>query len=95
MRALCAFLLLVFTVEATTGQAPGDEDDICLSMRDFVNEEVLMSSFNYRNLLINRAPWIVVDNDDNNDNVGMFASLTTVNKIRFKSLYYIRCILCI
>ena len=43
MRALCSFLLLVFTVKATIGQAPGNDDDVCL--RDIVNEEVQMSSF--------------------------------------------------
>ena len=85
MRALCSFLLLLFTVKATTCQAPGDEDDVCL--RDIVNEEVLMSSFFYKNLLINRAPWIVVDNDSNNDNRGIFTSRTTVNKIPFKPFY--------
>ena len=81
MRALCSFLLLVlFTVKATTGQAPGDEDEVCLM--DIVNEEVLMSSFYYRNLLINRSPWSVVDNDTNNGN----PSVTTVNKIRYTEL---------
>ena len=85
MRALCSFLLLLFTVKATTGQAPGDEDDVCL--RDIVNEEVLMSSLRYRNLLPSNvspeAPWSVVNNDTNNDNEP-FASVTTVSKIRFE-----------
>ena len=82
MKALCCFLLLV-TVQATTGQAPGDEDEECVM--DVVNEEVLMSSFNYRNLvpdidLAPEAPWSVVNNDTNNDNLP-FASTTTVSEI--------------
>ena len=83
MRALCSFLLLLVTVQATTGQAPGDEDESCVE--DVVNEEVLMSSLYYRNLvpdvvLAPEAPWSVVNNDSNNDNQP-FASLTTVSEI--------------
>ena len=81
MRALCSFLLLLVTVQAATGQAPGDEDDDCV--KDIVNEEVLMSSFYYKNLvpdvdLAPEAPWSVVNNDSNNDNQP-FASVTTVS----------------
>ena len=82
MRALWSFILLVLvTVHATIGQAPGDEDERCLE--DIVNEEDLMSSFNYRNLLrSNGGPWTVVDDDNNNDNL-TFASVTTVSEILF------------
>ena len=80
MRALWSFILLLVIVQATTGQAPGDEDGACL---EDVNEEVLMSSLNYRNLVSgNGAPWSVVDNDNNNDNFGLTSS-TTVSEIRF------------
>ena len=86
MRALWSFILLLLViVQATTGQAPGDEDERCLE--DVVNEEVLMSSFNYRNLVPsngNPGPWTVVDDDDNNDGL-TFASDTTVSEILFLS----------
>ena len=78
MRALWSFILLLLViVQATTGQAPGDEDDVCL--QDVVNEEVLMSISNYRNLLqgvSDVGPWTAVNDDDNND--GLTLSLTTV-----------------
>ena len=81
MRALWSFILLLVIVQATTGQAPGDEDDVCLE--DVVNEEVLMSSLYYRNLISgDEAPWTVVDNDSNNDGLP-FASRTTVSEMRF------------
>ena len=81
MRALWSFILLLVIVQATTGQAPGDEDDGCL--KDVVNEEVLMSSLYYRNLVSgNGAPWSVVNVDNNNDGLP-FASSTTVSEIRF------------
>ena len=83
MRALWSFtLLLLVIVQATTGQAPGDEDERCL--QDVVNEEDLMSSFNYRNLVpsVNGVgPWTVVDDDNNNDGL-TFTSATTVSEIR-------------
>ena len=79
MRALWSFILLLSViVQATTGQAPGDEDDVCLE--DVVKEEILMSSFNYRNLVLSRGgPWTVVNDDDNNDGL-TFNTLTTVSK---------------
>ena len=82
MRALWSFILLLLViVQATTGQAPGDEDDGCLE--DVVNEEDLMSSFNYRNLVPSGGePWTVVNDDDNNDGL-TFGSLTTVSEILF------------
>ena len=74
----CFLVFLLVTVRATTGQAPGDEDDFCL--RDVVNEETLMSSFNYENL-VRRGPWTVVNVDDNNDDLS-FTSATTVSEMR-------------
>ena len=74
-------------VQTATGQAPGDEDDSCLE--DVVNEEDLMSSFNYRNLLpSNGGPWTVVNDDNNNDGL-TFGSLTTVNEIRCRFVFFI------
>ena len=80
MRTLWSFLLLLLVaVRAITGQAPGDEDNICL--QDVLNEEDLMSSFNYRNLVQDRGgPWTVVNNDDNND-AFTSTSVTTVSGI--------------
>ena len=84
MRALWSFILLLLViVQATTGQAPGDEDDLCLelSLEDVVNEEDLMSIANYRNLLPSRGgPWTVVNDDMNNDGLTFF-SVTTVTEI--------------
>ena len=83
MRALWSFILLLSViVQATTGQAPGDEDERCLE--DVVNsEEVLMSSSNYRNLVegvTGVGPWTVVNDDDNNDGLTL-ASRTTVRRL--------------
>ena len=79
MRALWSFILLLLViVQATTGQAPGDEDERCLE--DVVNEEDLMSSHNYINLIPSTnsvGPWTVVNDDNNNDNSPL-TSLTTV-----------------
>ena len=80
MRTLWSFILLLVIVQATTGQAPGDEDDVCLE--DIVNEEVLMSSLYYRNLVSgNGGPWSVVNIDNNNDGLP-FGSRTTVSEIQ-------------
>ena len=71
MRAFYFFLLLAIAVHATTGQAPGDEDNACLGnplRPTVINQDILMASFNYRELLEgNGGPWIVVDRDTNND----------------------------
>ena len=81
MRALWSLILLLVIVQATTGQAPGDEDNFCLE--DVVNEEILMGSLYYRNLVSgNGAPWTVVDDDNNNDGL-TFSSSTTVSEMRF------------
>ena len=86
MRALWSFILLLVIVQATTGQAPGDEDDSCLE--DVVNEEDLMSSFNYRNLVPSMGgPWTVVNDDNRNDGL-TFTSVTTVSKIRCATTLY-------
>ena len=90
MRALWYFLLLLLViVQATTGQAPGDEDGVCLYLQDVLNEEVLMSSFNYRDLVASRGgPWAVVNNDDNND-AFTSTSVTTVSELRCTALFVI------
>ena len=75
---LAFILLLLVIVQAITGQAPGDEDERCLE--DVVNEEVLMSSSNYRNLVQGFSgvgPWTVVNDDHNNDGLTL-TSFTTV-----------------
>ena len=80
MKTLWSFILLLLViVQATTidyvypGQAPGDEDERCLE--DIVNEEDLMSSFNYRNLLTSGGgPWSVVNDDNNSDNLPLTIS---------------------
>ena len=69
MRELLYFLLLSIFVQAISGQAPGDESELCSTLLDrpsFSDQIVLMSSYNYRNLIENEGPWIVVDEDDNN-----------------------------
>ena len=87
MRALWSFILLLLViVQATTGQAPGDEDERCLE--DVVNEEDLMSSFNYRNLVPSRGgPWTVVNDDNRNDGL-TFSSRTIVSKIPCATILY-------
>ena len=92
MKALWSFfLLLLVIVQATTGQAPGDEDEICLRrLVDIANEEVLMSSFNYRNLVPRYSgvgPWTVVNDDNNNDGL-TFSSVTTVSEMCCGSLVF-------
>jgi len=62
------FVVLLVTVHATTRQAPGDEDAVCVGINEyfriFVNQEVLISSFNYFNLLEpNGGPWAAIDLD--------------------------------
>lgn len=74
MRALRFFVLLAIAVHATTGQAPGDAEELCLNARSrppVVNQEILLANFNYGSLLQSSGgPWAVVDLDDNNDLVG-------------------------
>ena len=71
-------LFVSFFAVNSAQQAPGDEDDLCLLVSyrpSVVNQEILMWSFNYRNLLENQgARWLVLDEDSNND-----GSSTTVS----------------
>ena len=92
MIALWSFLLLLLVaVRAITGQAPGDEDGVCL--QDVFNEEDLMSSLNYRDLVPSRGgPWAVVNNDDNNDGFTSI-SVTAVSEIHCESLFVLNLIL--
>ena len=83
MRALWSFLLLSVIVQATTGQAPGDEDERCL--KDVLNEEDLMRSSNYRNLTSSMGgPWTVVNDDSNNQRFrySLTSLVTTVSPAR-------------
>ena len=82
MRNLWYCLLLSIAVKAVTGQAPGDETDRCLTTitrQSFANQILLMSSHNYDDLIEEDGPWIVRNEDDNNDGRGMFSSQTTVS----------------
>ena len=77
MTELLYFLLLSIFVQAISGQAPGDESEFCSTLigrSSFSDQIVLMSSYNYRNLIKNEGPWIVVDQDNNNNGV-----ITTVS----------------
>ena len=81
MRNLWYCLLLSITVKAVTGQAPGDESDNCLTRitrQSFANQILLMSSHNYERLIEDGGPWIVRNEDDNNDG-RTFSSDTTVS----------------
>ena len=81
MRKLWYLLLLSITFETVTGQAPGDETDTCLTRitrQSFANQILLMSSHNYNTLIEDDGPWIVRNEDDNNDG-GTFSSQTTVS----------------
>lgn len=80
-----AFVIISFRVIAscTARTAPGDEDQECLTSPDrpsAINQEILMSTFNYQSLLEDDGgPWIVVDEDENNDkNSSNTTSITTV-----------------
>ena len=79
-----AFWFLLITVHAVTGQAPGDEDQLCFTVstrEPFVNQIVLMSSLNYINLLeSDGGPWAVLNEDDNNDG-RTFSSQTNVRNV--------------
>ena len=85
MTAVGIVLLYLLSLFATGSMpqrvAPGDEDQVCVTVTvtPVLNQEILMTSFNYRNLLEgNGAPWTVVDEDDHN-NVLRFGSSTTVS----------------
>ena len=76
------WLLLLINVHAVIGQAPGDEDQLCLTLptrEPFVNQIVLMSSLNYMSLSeSDGGPWVVLNEDNNNDGL-TFTSRTTVS----------------
>ena len=69
MRTFWFFILLFSAVQAVTRQAPGDEDSRCLEFFPVrpVNMEILMSSFNYEDLLGTSGPWITLPNNSVND----------------------------
>ena len=75
-------LLESITFTAVLGQAPGDETGSCLTRitrQSFANQILLMSSHNYDHLIETDGPWIVRNEDDNNDGLGLFSSQTTVS----------------
>ena len=72
-----SLLVLFHTFTISYGQASGDEDASCVTLPNR-NEIVLMDSSNYLNLLRDDGgPWIVVDEDDNNEEL-MGRSIPTV-----------------
>ena len=69
MTALGFFVLLAIAVHATTSQAPGDANEVCVTSPlrpTVVNQDILMASFDYRDLVDDMGPWAVVDLDGNN-----------------------------
>ena len=86
----CAMLLAIamplFCVSFITGnaQAPGDEDGNCKTHRyrpSVINQEILMWSFNYNDLIEKNGPWIILNEDDNNDGQLFVFSLTSVSNL--------------
>ena len=74
-------LFLLFATGSMQRVAPGDEDDVCveLGVETVSNQEILMASFYYRNLVQRvGSPWVVVNQDNNNDGLP-FGSSTTVS----------------
>ncbi|XP_065890002.1 ephrin type-B receptor 3-like isoform X2 [Dysidea avara] len=70
MTALGFFVLLAIAVHATTSQAPGDANEVCVTSPlrpTVVNQDILMASFDYGDLVKDNGPWAVVDLDGNND----------------------------
>ena len=81
---LLAIAMILFCVSFITGnaQAPGDEDGRCKTRRNrpsVINQEILMWSFHYNDLIEKNGPWIVLDEDDNNDGRGIFTTQTRVS----------------
>ena len=78
---LLAIAMILFCVSFITGnaQAPGDEDGRCKTRTSVINQEILMWSFNYNNLIEKNGPWIVLDEDDNNDGRVFYISQTRVS----------------
>ena len=91
MRTLWYFILLSITVKAVTGQAPGDETASCLTRitrQSFANQILLMSSHNYINLIEDDGPWIVRNEDDNNDERTLTSDTTVSDEISMEFSMY-------
>ena len=70
-------LFLLFATGSMQRVAPGDEDDVCVE--PVSNQEILMASFYYRDLVQRvGSTWVVVNQDNNNDGLP-FGSSTTVS----------------
>ena len=71
MKRVEFIITSLYIIATCNAIAPGDEDQECLTSPNrpsTYNREVLMASFNYMNLLENDGgPWVVVDEDGNND----------------------------
>ena len=61
---LAVLVIASWTTFTGASQAPGDKDQECNAPQSF-NQEILLDSSNYANLL--NGTWTVVDNDNNND----------------------------
>jgi len=63
--------VMCFSPLVVKGQAPGDADEACMNVSSrpsVVNQDILMASYDYYQLLeSNGGPWAVVDSDGNND----------------------------
>ena len=91
MRNLWYCLLLSIAVKAVTGQAPGDETDRCLTTifrQSFANQILLMSSHNYNNLIGGDGPWIVRNEDNNNDGRTLTSQTTVSDEIPMEFSMY-------
>ena len=94
MRKLWYFLLISITFETVTGQAPGDENVSCLTRitrQSFANQILLMSSHNYINLIEDDGPWIVRNEDDNNDGRTLTSETTVGDEISMEFSMYKFC----
>ena len=70
---LAALIIASWATCTATSQVPGDEDQGCSTPPTF-NQETLLDSSNYANLL--NGTWTVVDNDNNNDPIGNISTPT-------------------
>ena len=94
MRELWCFLLLSITVKIVTAQAPGDETVSCLTRitrQSFANQILLMSSHNYNDLIGGDGPWIVRNEDDNNDGRTLLSETTVSDEIPMEFSMYKFC----
>ena len=96
MRELWYFILLELVLESITitavlGQAPGDETVRCLTRinrQSFANQILLMSSHHYNDLIEDDGPWIVRNEDNNNDGRTLTSQTTVSDEIPMEFSMY-------